>query len=495
MSKKMGNISIGLRLSLWCAFISGAFTAGAWVAAAPHSEGQEARFVSAALAGLGVAVLSFTLVYLIGRRIDRDLDRLRAYLDAALEGSSPSGLHVSAHAQRLAHAIVHSVAKLQDAVERTRGSMRQAELKQRIAEAQHRHMEGVLDALRDGVIVTNAFDEVTFANRAAGEVLGFDPEESRMQKLAEVVRDERICALAREARESPVPNRRAQIDHTIETEAGAPPSVFEITVTRTHEIEGAGAAVVTILRDVTYEREVSRMKSDFVSKASHELRTPLSSIKAYVEMLLDGEAKDEESRREFYSVIKNESDRLSRLIDNMLNISRIEAGIIRVQPREINFVEAAQRVVDLLQPQAKAKDISLSVQSGPLVYTAMADEDMMQQVLLNLVSNAIKYTPEGGRVTVSVENDDAQGAVMVTVADTGLGIPPDDVEKIFDKFYRVDNYKRVAPGTGLGLNLVKHIVETVHHGQVTVSSELGLGSRFTFTVPYEMDAVHTRSAA
>jgi len=495
MSKSKAKVSIGLRLSLWCAFTAGAFTAGAWVAASPLNGGQGARLLSAGLAGLGVAVVSFTLVYLIGMRIDRDLDKLRAYLDSALEGSTPGGLRVSPHAEKLAHSIVHSVARLQDSVERTRGAMREAELKQRIAEAQHRHMESVLDALRDGVVVTNAFDEITFANRAAGEVLGFDPEASRMKKLVDVVRDERICALVREGRESPVPNRRAQIDHTIETEPGEPPSVFEVAVTRTQEIEGAGVAVVTILRNVTYEREVSRMKSDFVSKASHELRTPLSSIKAYVEMLLDGEAKDEESRREFYSVIKNESDRLGRLIDNMLNISRIEAGIIRVNPQEVNFVDAARRVVDLLQPQAKTKDISLSVQSGPLVYTAMADEDMVHQVLLNLVSNAIKYTPEGGRVTVSVENDDAQGAVMVTVADTGLGIPPDDVDKIFDKFYRIDNYKRVAPGTGLGLNLVKHIVETVHHGQVSVSSELGLGSKFTFTIPYEMDAAHARSAA
>ena len=198
--------------------------------------------------------------------------------------------------------------------------------------------------------------------------------------------------------------------------------------------------VVTILRDVTREREISQMKSDFVSQASHELRTPLSSINAYVEMLIDGEAEDDASRLEFYQIIKGEADRVSRMIDNMLNISRIEAGVYSIDCADTDFVAICREVVETMQAQSKTKDIKLALKHGPLVYTADADRDMIYQVVMNLVSNGIKYTPEGGRVTVSVENDDTSRSVMVTVADTGLGIPPEALARIFGKFVRLDTY-------------------------------------------------------
>jgi len=152
---------------------------------------------------------------------------------------------------------------------------------------------------------------------------------------------------------------------------------------------------------------------------------------------------------------------------------------------EVDFVEVAREVVEVMQPQARLKNITLLVRGGPAVYTAQACRDMMHQVILNLVSNAVKYTPEGGRVTVAVENDDATRSTLVTVSDTGLGIPPDALPNMFQKFYRIENYKRVAKGTGLGLNLVKHIVETVHGGQVGVQSTVGMGSKFWFTIPFE----------
>lgn len=265
-----------------------------------------------------------------------------------------------------------------------------------------------------------------------------------------------------------------------------PARIFEIVLAPLPDADRAApAGVVTIFRDITAERETSQMKTDFVSQVSHELRTPLSSINAYVEMLLDGEASDEDARREFYTIIKNEADRLSRLIDNMLNISRIEAGIIQVERSEVDFAGIIRDALEIMQPQAKLKNISLISKPGPLIYTAQADRDMIHQVVLNLISNAVKYTPEGGRVTVAVENDDATRSVLVSISDTGLGIPPDALPKLFQKFYRIDNYKRVAKGTGLGLALVKHIVETVHRGQIGVSSTVGLGSKFWFTIPYE----------
>jgi two-component system phosphate regulon sensor histidine kinase PhoR len=200
-------------------------------------------------------------------------------------------------------------------------------------------------------------------------------------------------------------------------------------------------------------------------------------------MLIDGEAQDDRSRQEFYQIIQNEANRLSRLIDNMLNISRIEAGIFQVEWVEVDLSALIEEVVEVMTPQAAGKKITLNAKRSALPCRAVADRDMMQQVVTNLVSNAVKYTPEGGRVTVSTELTDCDRSVLVTVADTGLGIPPDAIPKLFEKFYRINNYERIAKGTGLGLNLVKQIVETVHGGEVGVDSQLGMGSKFWFIVP------------
>jgi len=372
-------------------------------------------------------------------------------------------------------------------VDQATGKVREAEIRQRLTEAEREHAEAILDTLRDAVIVTDAFNEISAANHRAGEVLGFDPRDAIHRPIREVITDDRLRTLIEEVCSAGVANRQKSVEHRVAREGhpGDAPIEFDVTLSALPGQQDAVGGVVAILRDVTREREISQMKSDFVSQASHELRTPLSSINAYVEMLLDGEVADDSAKTEAYQIIKGEAERVGRMIDNMLNISRIEAGIHSVDRTEVDFVAVCKEVIETMLPQAKAKDIKLSVKAGPLIYTAEADRDMIYQVVMNLVSNGIKYTPEGGRVTVSVENDDATRSVLVTVADTGLGIPPDAIARVFEKFYRIESYKRVAKGTGLGLNLVKHIVETVHGGKIDVTSQLGMGSKFWFTIPYE----------
>jgi len=309
--------------------------------------------------------------------------------------------------------------------------------------------------------------------------------------IKEFMGDDAIVTAINELSHSGVCSKQTHFEHSVTKNAvmeNEEPPLFDVTLSALPDENRSVGGVVTIFRDITREKEISRMKTEFVSQASHELRTPLSSINAYIEMLLDSEATDEESRQEFYQIIKTEAERVSRMIDNMLNISRIEAGIVKVERTEVDFVKVVREVIETMQPQAKGKEIMLADQSGPLMYTAEADRDMMYQVVMNLVGNAIKYTPEGGRITVTTESDDATRSVLMTISDTGLGIPPDAIDHVFNKFYRIDSYKRVAKGTGLGLNLVKHIVETVHRGSVGVRSEVGMGSHFWFSIPYEYAA-------
>lgn len=464
--------------------------------------GAAASLAGGAIAGelhTGSALLSVTLGFgvgfglgaLVSWPLDSALARVARGLMTEDEEGGARG-RTPAWLRPLMTSIEESRDRLTEQARRASARLRELEIRHRVAEVERRQLESTLNGMRDAVLVTDAFDELVLANNAAAAIFGFDPAAQHHKPVDEVVDAHAVTDLIKRTRESGAIGDRKHGEFLVPAPIGpdgrprGEECSYEVAVSCLADPAGQGSAgAVTILRDVTREREINRMKSDFVSQVSHELRTPLSSIHAYIEMLLDGEARDEEGRNEFYTIIKNEADRLGRLIDNMLNISRIEAGIVQVERDEVDFVDIVGEVVEVMQPQAMLKSITLIKKAGPLVYTACANRDMMHQVVLNLVSNAVKYTPEEGRVTVSVENDDATRSVLVSIADTGLGIPPDAIDKVFDKFYRIDNYKRVAKGTGLGLNLVKHIVETVHKGRVGVESSVGMGSRFWFTIPFE----------
>ncbi|MCC6579210.1 MAG: PAS domain-containing sensor histidine kinase, partial [Phycisphaeraceae bacterium] len=216
------------------------------------------------------------------------------------------------------------------------------------------------------------------------------------------------------------------------------------------------------------------------SNVSHELRTPLASIKAYVEMLIDGEAADDKTRVEFYEVIQNESNRLGRLIDNILNISRIESGLVKINKQPQSLTLLMKEALEVIAPQAAQKGITLVEKLAPMMHQTLADRDMLYQAVLNLLSNAVKYTPGGGTVTVRIDTDETAGTIAARIADTGVGIPPKDLPFVFDKFYRAEANNRFAKGTGLGLSLVKHIIESVHQGRIFVQSAPGAGSTFGF---------------
>lgn len=425
----------------------------------------------------------------------RGAQRLGAALDRAARGEGFALGEVPASLRAIAAQVQRVLESATVRERELRKSVREVEVRLRVSEADRARDESVLEVLADAVVVTDGFDEVVLANGAAGRSLGFDPDEASHAPISKLVSDEAICRMIAETREHGTDGATRRAEHELRVGSGASErrTTYDVALTRVTGEGRESAGVVTVLHDLTRERELSQMKTDFVAKASHELRTPLSSIRAYVEMLVDGEAADEESRAEFYQIIQSETDRLGRLIDNMLNISRIEAGIVQIDRVEVDVRPIIERAVSTIEPQAQEKGITLNARLADLDLCVEGDSDMLYQVVLNLVSNAVKYTPDGGRVTITADSDNLTRSVVVSVADTGFGIPPDSIERVFEKFYRVDNYKRVAKGTGLGLSLCKHIVETVHRGQIGVESKLGLGSKFWFSVP--MRYAGMRSAA
>lgn len=255
---------------------------------------------------------------------------------------------------------------------------------------------------------------------------------------------------------------------------------FRVNVVPIMKAEGT-LGVVAVLRDITELRELEHMRSEFVANVSHELRTPLTSIKGFVETLLDGAIDEREVATRFLEIINLETDRLTRLINDILSLSSLEAKEKDIMKVTVDISGIIQKVVSMLSPLAKEKNIFINSNitlDNPLI---MANEDMIRQVLINLIDNAIKYTPEGGHVQITATP--SRLGIKVSIQDTGIGMPVESMSRLFERFYRVDKARsRELGGTGLGLAIVKHVLDA-HGGTIKVESQTGKGSKFTFYLP------------
>ena len=351
-------------------------------------------------------------------------------------------------------------------------------LRTRAIELRAEERSRLLDALSDAVLLVDLHGETRFVNEAALARFGVEASVAGTRRAFEQLPNHVRNALLGLAGCSESERRRFEFDW-----AGDRASPVVLQAARTGS--GRAALVGVVVRDVRCVREADRIKTEFVSKASHELRTPLSSLRAYAEMLVDGEYQDDAQRDHFMRIIVDEADRLARLVDRMLDISRIESGIARADVGPTDLAAICGACVDEQQGEAMRRRISLSLARTAAGGMVPADAGLLKQVVLNLVSNALKYTPDGGRVEVEVDFDALAREVVVSVRDNGLGIPPEALPRLFGKFYRVDGHEKVAKGTGLGLNLCRNIVEGMHGGKIGVDSEVGRGSRFWFAIPAE----------
>lgn len=350
-----------------------------------------------------------------------------------------------------------------------------------LSQKREKNAEAIIYSIRDAVIVIDEYDRLFMANEAAGRLFKFDFKNSQHRPLAEFIGADQseFAGFLSHSRKSRSQATRREIEFLDDGDR----KTFDCVVSCVYDQNRQVCGIVAVLHDVTREKQIQQMKNDFVSHVSHELKTPLASITAYSEMLVDGEANDEQTRKEFYSVIQNQARRLSRLIEDILNTSRIESGLIKVNKEVLSLTMLIEDQLQMIKGYAEEKNIEIIGQK-PIVFDQVyVDRDMMSQVIINLLSNAVKYTPSGGTVRISTEVDEVASLAKVIVADTGVGIPEDEIEHVFDKFYRVGANKKQAEGTGLGLNLVKQMVETAHGGRVFVVSKVGEGSTFGFELP------------
>jgi PAS domain S-box-containing protein len=351
------------------------------------------------------------------------------------------------------------------------------------------YIENLLENAGDAIVSTDAQDKILSWNRAAEVIFGYNKDEVVGKSLAILAPQNHPTELVdlRTKVELTGPMRNLEVRRRRKDG-----SIFNVAlaVSPIKEKDGAIIGFLYIAKDITeakrYEkrlRQLDRMKSDFVSNVSHELRTPLTAIKGSVDNMLDGITGVLNEKQSRYLVrIKSNADRLGRLINELLDLSRIESGKIDLIPANLPIVSLAREVAEVLRPIAAEKLISLEVSHNGDEVFAWADRDKITQVLVNIVGNAVKFTPANGKVTITVEQPE-QKSVTVSVRDTGPGIPEDEADKIFDKFYQVARVnKEKTKGAGLGLAISKALIE-MHGGNLWIESEVGKGSVFSFTVP------------
>jgi two-component system, OmpR family, phosphate regulon sensor histidine kinase PhoR len=336
----------------------------------------------------------------------------------------------------------------------------------------------VLGAMSEGVLAIDYDQRILFANRAAGKLLGFDSSHASGKKLVEVARNQLLLDSASEA----LLQNRIVAKESKRYELDSFPGNTQTLAFRATPISGTPPpGVVIVLLDISELRRLEFLRQEFVANVSHELKTPLTAIKAYAETLLDGALEDRSINRKFLAQIDTEADRLHELIMDLLRLAKIESGHQPFVIERVGMREVAEDSVARFSQSAEAKSIGLSIPPNLPDCFVLADQEGLQQIVDNLVDNAVKYTSVGGTVEISWNCVDR--FVSISVRDTGVGIPKESLHRVFERFYRVDKARsRELGSTGLGLAIVKHLVQSFA-GTVDVQSDLGSGSTFNVRLP------------
>ncbi|AHD07153.1 alkaline phosphatase synthesis sensor protein PhoR [Paenibacillus larvae subsp. larvae DSM 25430] len=352
---------------------------------------------------------------------------------------------------------------------------------QHIRENEYR-LQGVLENMVSGVMMVDQRGTITLVNRSAEDILGYSSHELLNKSYLDAGFQLEFTALLADAIETHTRVREELMLHFPQEQ------ILEVHVSPIVQGDGQRKGVLVVLHDITAVRRLERIRSEFVANVSHELKTPVAAVKGFAETLMAGALEDKEMARSFLQIIYDESDRLNRLIGDILELSKIESKRIPLQFSPVDVESIVENSIQMMKAEAEKKHITLESCVENELYIE-ADEDRLRQILINLLSNGISYTPEGGRVSIGVEfvpslDDNPDNERMrIRISDTGIGIPEKDLPRIFERFYRVDKARsRSSGGTGLGLSIVKHLTE-LHHGTISVESEAGKGTTFNIELP------------
>lgn len=336
-----------------------------------------------------------------------------------------------------------------------------------LIEKDKKRIESVFKNISDCIFICDVSGTINFANHAAHDMLFID-EKVEGKKLIEVTRNIKILEIFKRA-----VDQKKIISEEISMQSPYK-EIHLIATAIPLSFEDSISDIVITLHDITRLKQLEEIRKDFVANVSHEIKTPLTAIKGFTETLIDGALNEKENALRFLNMIKNHSDRLNRLVDDLLALSRIELGDIKMSISKVNIDNIIETVFFTLREKATQKGLFLRQSIPPTIETIEADRDKLIQILLNLVDNGIKFTEKGG-VTVGIEESDGRRTLFVQ--DTGIGIPQNHIQRLGERFYRVDKARsRELGGTGLGLAIVKHLIYA-HGWNMTIQSELGKGTK------------------
>lgn len=409
-----------------------------------------------------VLVVCIYLSFALARRIVTPINQISKAAQAIIDGNYNVNLRIDGYAElnQLLRTLQSMNTRLQETVEK---------LQHKSAE-----LESIIDHMLNGLIAVDGQLHVVQMNNAAKHMLGVTGS-VKGKHVLEATGNSRLETILQEAME-----HEELITLELPVRAAPRHRLIRLYISPLeHENESIGA--VALLEDITEIRNLEQIRTDFAANVTHELKTPLTSIKGFVETLQAGAIENPEMAKRFLDIISMETDRLSRLINDVLSLSSMENGRVRVPTERLSLGQRAEDVCLMLENSAKQKNIELTVDAGDDTFI-QANDDHVKQLLINLIDNAIKYTLDGGKVRVRVERRGRD--VLLHVKDTGIGIAQEHIPRLFERFYRVDKGRsRNMGGTGLGLAIVKHIVMDMN-GEITVQSELNVGTEFTVTLPY-----------
>lgn len=414
-------------------------------------------------------IVALTIALVLSQGLTRPIEAIRQQAIRISEGvyNFPAEVYSSDELGELTHTINELAEKVQDAQEST--------------ESERQRLDSVLRHMRDGVIGTDRRGHIILVNARALYLLNIHNDQALGQSIIDVLGLEgkyRLMDFMAQDKEILIYQDEGEDEDTTVLKG-------EFSVIRRET--GFVTGFVCVLTDVTEQQRIDRERRDLVSNVSHELRTPLTSVKSYSEALIDGAWKDETLAPQFLEVIQSEANRMIRMVSNLLDLSKIDGGQIILQTDFVDLKRVVNHIIDRFELTLDAKERSEKNYKIVREFTSRyiyvnIDQDRITQVIDNLISNAIKYSPDGGTITVKIE--DRRDTVVIRVIDEGLGISQADIEHLFDRFYRVDKARsREQGGSGLGLAISKEVIE-LHGGHIWVNSLEGQGSVFSFDLPY-----------
>lgn len=356
--------------------------------------------------------------------------------------------------------------------------------------------EAVLMSIVNGVVVCDNYDNVVLVNNAAKKMLEVEDSQilnTKIQLYCDT--DGELCFKEKieQFKDTPLDiMENKPLEFNVEIDGRVLKAVISPMFSNNQDYVG----YVIVLIDVTKEVEIDKMKSNFISNVSHELRTPVTVLRTYIDTIYNHfDDFDEQTNKEFFEVINKEAARLQKMVNDILDFSRLEAGNVKVVKEKTNLIPLIEGEIKSMQVLAEEKNITFSLIKEPNLPEIPINADSIERVLNNLLSNAIKYSPENGRIKVRAEIARDPRYVEVSVEDQGCGIPEEHQKKIFERFYRVENDTHTVKGTGLGLHLVKITIEKHHQGEVFVKSKPGEGSTFGFRLPINPEELSSEDEA